>query len=111
METEHTTHFKKISRNKVKCLECSDIIESKHRHDYASCSCGACSIDGGLTYVRVLAKDFSMVERLTEYREPTYEELNQQIELYREIIEEYPSKLYSTLIEQAKRYRKTLYGM
>lgn len=51
-----------------------------------------------------------MVEYMTEYREPTYEELNQQIETFREIIEEYPSELYSSLIIKAKQYRKDLYG-
>jgi hypothetical protein len=110
METLHTSHFKQITRNKVRCTGCSDIIESKHRHDYASCSCGSCSVDGGLTYVRVLAKDFSMVEYMTEYREPTYDEINQQIEFFRGIVEECPTEFYSNLILSAKQYRKNLYG-
>lgn len=38
---------------KIKCLECGDIIESKHRHDMMWCSCQGLFIDGGNDYVRV----------------------------------------------------------
>ena len=39
---------------KVKCLNCGCIIQSKHRHDYTSCRCGALSIDGGGEYCRMV---------------------------------------------------------
>ena len=42
----------KIYVNRAKCLKCNDIIESKHRHDYVSCKCGACSVDGGHDYLK-----------------------------------------------------------
>jgi hypothetical protein len=42
----------KIIKNSAQCLKCKDIIESKHRHDYVTCKCGAISVDGGLDYVR-----------------------------------------------------------
>lgn len=42
----------KIIENKAKCLMCGDIIESKHRHDYVTCSCGNLSVDGGTDYLR-----------------------------------------------------------
>lgn len=50
MESENTkkTYFK----NKCKCKICGDIIESKSRHDYVECKCGACATDGGLAYTR-----------------------------------------------------------
>lgn len=38
-------------RNRVKCKLCGDIIESKRRHDYVTCSCGEISIDGGNDYM------------------------------------------------------------
>ena len=38
---------------KIRCLKCNDIIESKDLHDYVSCKCGACSIDGGNQYTRI----------------------------------------------------------
>lgn len=28
------------------------MIESKHRHDFVTCSCGASSVDGGKVYLR-----------------------------------------------------------
>ena len=31
---------------------CGDEIESKHRHDFVTCKCGACSVDGGHDYLR-----------------------------------------------------------
>lgn len=34
------------------CLECNDIIESKHRHDFQKCKCGKSFIDGGDDYIR-----------------------------------------------------------
>ena len=37
---------------KIKCKKCGDVIESKSRHDFKSCSCGAVSVDGGLDYIR-----------------------------------------------------------
>ena len=41
-----------IIKNAIQCKLCEDIIESKYRHDYVICSCGACSVDGGLDYLR-----------------------------------------------------------
>ena len=42
----------KIIRNRIMCRKCGDIIGSKHRHDFKSCSCGACAVDGGHDYLR-----------------------------------------------------------
>ena len=42
----------KIIRNAIRCNICGDEIESTHRHNYVSCSCGACSVDGGHAYLR-----------------------------------------------------------
>lgn len=42
----------KILHNRIMCRKCGDIIESEHRHDFKSCSCGACSVDGGHDYLR-----------------------------------------------------------
>lgn len=41
-----------IIRNRVKCKKCGDIIESKYRHDFVTCKCGAVSVDGGKDYLR-----------------------------------------------------------
>jgi hypothetical protein len=36
----------------AKCKKCRDVIESKYRHDFVSCKCGAISVDGGKDYFR-----------------------------------------------------------
>lgn len=35
-----------------KCPECGDVIYSRARHDWRSCTCGNIYIDGGFDYVR-----------------------------------------------------------
>ena len=42
----------KIIRNAIQCKHCGDTIESVNVHDYVTCSCGACSVDGGHDYLR-----------------------------------------------------------
>jgi len=39
-------------RNRARCKKCGDIIESKYRHDFVTCTCGAISVDGGYDYLR-----------------------------------------------------------
>ena len=46
----------KIIKNAIQCKLCGDIIESKYTHDFVTCSCGACSVDGGHEYRKILAK-------------------------------------------------------
>jgi len=50
---------------KIKCLKCGDIIESKHRHDFVSCSCGTCAVDGGDEYLRIIG-DFDAMRIIRE---------------------------------------------
>ena len=44
--------MKKIIRNAIKCKHCGDVIESTYCHNFVTCSCGCCSVDGGLDYLR-----------------------------------------------------------
>lgn len=53
-------------KNKIQCRKCKDIIESKFRHDFVTCSCGAVSTDGGNDYWRRSAKDFSDIIEIHE---------------------------------------------
>lgn len=46
----------KISKNAVRCNECGEKIESKKPYDKVQCKCGACTIDGGISYLRRYAK-------------------------------------------------------
>lgn len=41
-----------IIRNAARCTLCGDEIESRHRHDFKSCVCGAIAVDGGKDYLR-----------------------------------------------------------
>lgn len=59
-----------IVSNKCQCRRCGDIIESKHRHDFVTCKCGAIFTDGGKDYIRRGAEDPSDIIDLSE----TYEE-------------------------------------
>lgn len=37
----------------LKCFNCQDIITSSgHRHNFVSCKCGKCFVDGGDSYSR-----------------------------------------------------------
>ncbi len=58
--------YEKVIVNKARCRKCSDVIESKHRHDFVSCKCGAIFIDGGREYLRRGAKDLDDIEDLSE---------------------------------------------
>lgn len=42
----------KILRNRIKCNNCGDIIESTYRHELVECSCRRVFVDGGHDYLR-----------------------------------------------------------
>ena len=58
--------------NKCQCAVCLDIIESKHRHDFVQCSCGAIFTDGGTEYIRRGGKIENIID-MSETYEETYE--------------------------------------
>lgn len=41
-----------IKRNAIRCKKCGEVIESRSVHDFRSCSCKACAVDGGREYLR-----------------------------------------------------------
>lgn len=45
-----------IVQNAVICNKCDDFIVSKHRHDFVTCKCGDCTVDGGQSYLRRVYK-------------------------------------------------------
>ena len=49
--TARKRDMKVIIRNMIRCNHCSDIIESTHRHDFQTCSCGSVAVDGGHDYL------------------------------------------------------------
>lgn len=59
--------MEKITRNAVQCLDCNNIIESTHRHDFKYCSCGNVAVDGGHEYLRRCYNNLSKIKELSEY--------------------------------------------
>ena len=60
--------MQKIKKNCIKCKNCGDVIESKDRHDFKSCKCGAVSVDGGKDYLRRgYTNSLDDFEELSEY--------------------------------------------
>jgi len=47
----------RITKNAARCKLCGDIIESKYRNDFVTCSCGNLSVDGGHDYLRRCIRD------------------------------------------------------
>lgn len=57
---------KVIVKNAIRCKCCGDVIESTYKHDYKSCSCGKCAVDGGHDYLRRCG-NFDDMEELSKY--------------------------------------------
>lgn len=55
-----------IIHNKIRCHFCGEIIESKYTHDFATCSCGRVSVDGGRSYLRRCFQSPDDYEELSE---------------------------------------------
>jgi len=55
-----------IIKNAIQRKKCGDIIESVSVHDFKTCSCGACSVDGGHDYLKRCANSLDDFIDLTE---------------------------------------------
>ena len=60
------THARENMRNRAKCKLCEEIIESKHQHDYAECSCKQIAVDGGDSYFKAHAVDWHNFIRIDD---------------------------------------------
>lgn len=45
--------------NQIICNNCEDSIYSAHRHDFVTCACGGCSVDGGMDYARYVGSNYT----------------------------------------------------
>lgn len=62
--------MKRIIKNAVQCNHCRKVIVSSHRHDFVTCKCGCCSVDGGNDYLRRGFKhSLNDYTELSEYEE------------------------------------------
>ncbi|MFT6046888.1 MAG: hypothetical protein ACI9WC_002599 [Arenicella sp.] len=55
-----------IWSNSIECLICSDVIRSKHQHDFVICLCGEARLDGGTFKPEVIGIKEN-IEFLIEY--------------------------------------------
>jgi hypothetical protein len=63
-----------IILNRVKCLECGEILISQHRHDYNTCGCpNHTGVDGGGDYLRCGGKEMSKVNPIPVYSDAPFE--------------------------------------
>lgn len=58
-----------LVRNQARCLKCDDVLVSRHRHDFVTCSCGSLSVDGGTAYLKRSAASDQWEEQ-SLYAEP-----------------------------------------
>jgi hypothetical protein len=56
----------RILRNRARCTLCGDVVESRHRHDFRSCGCGAVAVDGGRAYLRRCGEPANL-EEMSEF--------------------------------------------
>lgn len=68
-----------ITANKAQCLLCGEIIESKHGHDFRTCTCGNLSVDGGRGYAKRCLREDKFLEFTMGHTpgEPTWVELTE----------------------------------
>ena len=57
----------RIKSNKIQCVKCKEIIESKSTHDFVTCKCGAVSVDGGKEYLKRCGELSNFIEKSTFY--------------------------------------------
>lgn len=59
----------KIIKNCIQCKACGQVIKSKSRHDFVTCSCGKCSANGGLEYFRRAAETRDAFIEMSQFKE------------------------------------------
>ena len=70
--------MRQIVYNSVKCLECNEVLVSRHRHDYVTCGCpNDAMADGGNEYGRYGAMDMNKIETYYVYEDDDYELVRQ----------------------------------
>jgi hypothetical protein len=66
--------MRQIVYNSVKCLECNEVLVSRHVHDYVTCGCpNDAMADGGNEYGRYGAMDMDKIELYYVYADDDFE--------------------------------------
>lgn len=104
--------FFHIIKNSAECLKCKCIIESKHRHDFVTCSCGDISVDGGKDYIkRSFSTDAEYIDH-GKYEKFSKEELEKSISIWEmELNSKHclSHKMYEDSMEAAKHFMNLWY--
>lgn len=80
-------------QNIAKCRKCRGVIQSFHRYDYVSCSCGEIAISGGLDTYEVYANSFDNVIRIDDLgNEITVKVTEKVIEIADEEVKKEPTR-------------------
>ena len=70
-----------LTLNRVKCLECNEVLVSKSQHHYVQCQCpNETATDGGNIYQRYMGRDLNKVEDLSKYVYMTEQEYQDMLE-------------------------------
>ena len=69
---ERLAEMERIIKNAIRCKHCGEVIESKSCHDFVTCKCGCCSVDGGSSYLH---------RAFLHTPEEDYEEMSESIEM------------------------------
>jgi hypothetical protein len=75
-------------RNRAKCKGCGEIIESFHRDDYVTCTCGEIAGDGGKDYYGAAAKNWNNFLRVDDFDNIIPIQVKEKDDLEDEIIKE-----------------------
>src|SRR3990170_7172699 len=71
---------RQLIHNSVTCLECGEVLESLHVHDYRTCNCPqATSVDGGLSYERFGGKDLAKIQSNHIYSDSPFEVIREHV--------------------------------
>lgn len=72
--------YVRIIYNSAKCLKCGDVLVSRYRHHFVTCTCKSISVDGGNEYARRvfgIGASIDNYQDLTVYSDAPFEEIRE----------------------------------
>lgn len=94
-----------MEKNRIQCLSCNSVIESKYGHDFVTCKCGDCSVDGGPGWGgRLLYKNMNMIKFLpTDNEELNNKETEKRQQYYKDYVDNnYTNKYHVSVVVEKK---------
>lgn len=92
-------------RNRAKCSNCLEIIESLHTTDFVPCKCGDIAVDGGPDNFKCFAKDWAAFVRVDDEGKeivPTIKDKNDEM-----VQEDKPRSTKSDVLFAVKNMRES----